>query len=160
MTQQNPYRILMVCTGNICRSPSAEGVLRYLIEATDLCGQIDIESAGLEGWHSGEGPSAPALKIGEKRGYDFSSLRACKFQQDDFRNFDLILAMDEGHYTRLKAMQPNASRARIRMFLEAAPQMGRRDVPDPYYGGDADYEYALDLIEAGCRGWVQQLHAR
>lgn len=159
MTDSFPYRVLMVCTGNICRSPSAEGILRHMLAEAGLADRVEVDSAGTTGWHVGDGPSAPAVKAAARRGYDLSDLRARELAPSDFAEFDLILAMDDGHYERLTRDAPAGARARIAMFLDAAPDVGRRDVPDPYYGGDSDYEYAIDLIETGCRGWVSRLAA-
>ena len=149
--------ILFVCTGNICRSPTGEAVLRRMAHAAGLGDAVTIDSCGTHAYHVGQPPDARAREAGEQRGYDFSSQRARQVSTADFDRFDLILAMDGGHFDRLQRAAPARHGNRIRRFLDFAPDIGRRDVPDPYYGGSEDYELALDLIEAGCRGVVAML---
>ncbi|MDE0703768.1 MAG: low molecular weight phosphotyrosine protein phosphatase [Rhodospirillaceae bacterium] len=149
--------ILFVCTGNICRSPTGEAVLRRMADAAGLGDAVAIDSCGTHAYHVGQPPDARARAAGERRGYDFSGQRARQIAIADFDRFDLILAMDGGHLDRLRRAAPAGRGDRIRRFLEFAPGAGRRDVPDPYYGGPEDYELALDLIEAGCRGIVAML---
>ena len=143
--------ILFVCTGNICRSPTGEAVLRKLAQDAGLS-HLSIDSCGTHGYHVGDPPDDRARHAGTRRGYDFSGQRARKLEVRDFETFDLILAMDRGHRDRLLKAAPTMHAGKVRLFLEYAPGMGRQDVPDPYYGGSDDYELALDLIEAGCRG--------
>ncbi|MBO6837957.1 MAG: low molecular weight phosphotyrosine protein phosphatase [Alphaproteobacteria bacterium] len=157
MTKSRAARVLMVCTGNICRSPSAEGVLRHLAIAEGLADRIEIDSAGTTDWHAGEPPSQRAQVAAKARGYDISGLRARPLRREDYFDFDWMLAMDEGHIAHLVRNRPEDATAEIVLFLDPAPQVGRGDVPDPYYGGEDDYEYSLDLIEAGCRGWLERL---
>lgn len=149
--------ILFVCTGNICRSPTGEAVLRRMAEAAGLGDAVTVDSCGTHAYHIGQPPDARAQEAGKQRGYDFSGQRARQICAEDFDRFDLILAMDGGHLDRLKRAAPAGCGDRIRRFLEFAPGAGRRDVPDPYYGGAEDYELALDLIEVGCRGIVAML---
>lgn len=159
MTRQRTTRVLMVCTGNVCRSPSAEGVLRHLLDEEGLSDHVTVDSAGTTGFHEGEGPSKLAVIAAEARGYDFSDLVSRPLRPSDYAEFDLILAMDDGHKHHLENAKPQNARAEIAMFLDSAPEAGRHDVPDPYYGGTAEYEAALDLIETGCRGWVRRFAA-
>ena len=149
--------ILFVCTGNICRSPTGEAVLRRMADAAGLGDAVTIESCGTHAYHIGQPPDARARDAGERRGYDFSGQRARQVSISDFDRFDLILAMDGGHFDRLQRAAPAGRGDRIRRFLDFAPDTGRRDVPDPYYGGPKDYDLALDLIEAGCRRIVAML---
>ena len=149
--------ILFVCTGNICRSPTGEAVLRRMTEAAGLGDAVTIDSCGTHAYHTGEPPDARARDAGAQRGYDFSGQYARKLSPADFDRFDLILAVDGGHFDRLMRAAPATHADRIRLFLDFAPGTGRRDVPDPYYGSREDYELALDLIEAGCRGIVAML---
>ena len=149
--------ILFVCTGNICRSPTGEAVLRRMADAAGLGDAVTVESCGTHAYHIGQPPDARAQEAGERRGYDFSGQRARQICAEDFDRFDLILAMDGGHLDRLRRAAPAARGDRIRRFLDFAPGAGRRDVPDSYYGGADDYELALDLIEAGCRGILAML---
>ncbi|MDF1749739.1 MAG: low molecular weight phosphotyrosine protein phosphatase [Alphaproteobacteria bacterium] len=157
MTRTKTYRVLMVCTGNICRSPSAEGVFRHMVAAEGLSDRISVDSAGTENWHAGGPPSRLAVIAAQARGYDFSGITARAVQSSDYQDFDLILAMDHGHRDILTKACPSDMHHKIKMFLDGAPKAGREDVPDPYYGDASDYEYALNLIEMGCRGWVTRL---
>ena len=152
--------VLFVCTGNICRSPTGEAVLRHMAGAAGFGDAVTIDSCGTHAYHVGQPPDARAREAGERRGYDFSGQRARTLSPADFDRFDLILAMDSGHFDRLMRAAPPARAGRVRRFLEFAPATGRRDVPDPYFGGAEDYELALDLIEAGCRGIVAMLCER
>jgi protein-tyrosine phosphatase len=150
------FKILTVCTGNICRSPSAEVILREHLAAAGLDRLVQVDSAGTADYHIGEPPSDPALRLAARRGYDLAPLCARQVDAADFADFDLILAMDRGHFGRLTALQPVGARARLHLFLEVLPQAGP-DLPDPYYGGDGDYETMLDLIEAAVPGWIARL---
>jgi protein-tyrosine phosphatase len=142
-------RILFVCTGNICRSPTAEGVLRHLarLESMDL----HIASAGLGDWHIGQPPDERAQRHARGRGYDLSTQRARQVTARDFEDYDLILAMDRGHLRALQRMAPSRHHAKIRLFVADS------DVPDPYYGGAEGFERVLDLVEAQCRRLLAEL---
>jgi protein-tyrosine phosphatase len=136
-------KILFVCLGNICRSPTAEGVLRHL-------STLDVDSAGTAGYHAGDPPDPRAQRAARARGIDLSGLRARQIHARDFDRFDLILAMDRANLSALETIRPSAARARLGLFLEFAPHLGIREVPDPYYGTDEDFERVLDLcFEAG-----------
>lgn len=137
-------RILFVCLGNICRSPSAEGVMRVLAPAWRL------DSAGTGDWHLGAPPHPPAVAAAAKRGYDLSALRARQIGRADFDRFDRIVVMDRANLRAVEALRPAGSAVPVSRLLDHAGDVAVRDVPDPYYTGD--YEAALDLIEAGCRG--------
>jgi protein-tyrosine phosphatase len=142
-------RILFVCTGNICRSPTAEGVLRHLARLENLA--LHIESAGLGDWHIGEPPDDRSQLHARKRGYDLSAQRARQVKARDFEDFDMILAMDRGHLRALQKMAPPRHRAKIRLFHADL------DVPDPYDGGVEGFEIVLDMVEAQCRRLLQEL---
>lgn len=150
-------KILFVCLGNICRSPTAEAVFRHLLAsaATDL--KIEVDSAGIGSWHIGEPPDARAQAAARRRGIDLSALRARQIMGEDFERFDLILAMDGENLTELRKRSPAQYRERVRLFLEFAPDLGEEDVPDPYYGGDAGFEAVLDLTEQAARGLLESL---
>ena len=149
-------RILMVCTGNICRSPTAEGVLRDKLRAAGLADRIAVDSAGTHSYHEGSPPSSPAVKAARKRGYDLTPLRARRVRPEDYIDFDLLLAMDRGHQALLEYDRPPDGKARVRLFMDFAPE-GPDEVPDPYYGGNRDYERALDLIESAMPGLIDAL---
>jgi protein-tyrosine phosphatase len=141
--------VLFVCTGNICRSPTAEGVLRHLAGQARI--DLHVESAGIGKWHIGCPPDERAQRHAKGRGYDLSPLRARQVEPFDFERFDLILAMDRGHLRTLQRMAPDKHRAKIRLFVPG------RDVPDPYYGGPEGFEEVLDLVEAACRDLLHEL---
>jgi protein-tyrosine phosphatase len=145
-------RILFVCLGNICRSPTAEGVLRHIAatEAPDL--ELRIDSAGTADYHIGSPPDRRSCAHAARRGYALDALRARQVGPEDFQDFDLILAMDEANLRDLQAMRPANSRAKLALFLDYAPGAAGRPVPDPYYGEAADFEKVLDLVEAAARG--------
>jgi protein-tyrosine phosphatase len=152
-------RVLFVCTGNICRSPTAEGVFRSLVAAAGLAPAIEVDSAGTHDYHRGAPPDPRACRVALTRGYDLSGLRARPVGAADFRHFDLILAMDRGHLAWLQRRRPADARARLSMFLGNGADSASAEVPDPYYGGEADFVRVLDLVEAGARGLLTRLEA-
>jgi protein-tyrosine phosphatase len=141
--------ILFVCTGNICRSPTAEGVFRSLCAQKGI--ELRIESAGLGDWHVGDPPDERAQHHARNRGYDLSAQRARQVTARDFDDFDLVLAMDRGHLRALQKMAPPRHHAKIRLFAADT------DVPDPYYGGPDGFERVLDLVEERCRALLEEL---
>ena len=147
-------KVLIVCTGNICRSPTAEALLRHHLRLAGLGDRVALDSAGIEDFHVGQSPSESAMICAAERGYDISALRARALRQQDFLDFDLILAMDEGHRRELLSLSPADARCRIALFLEVLPEAGR-DVADPYYGTRDDYEAMLDLIELATAPWIE-----
>ncbi len=145
-------KILFVCLGNICRSPTAEGVFRAVAarELPDLT--LTVDSAGTAGYHIGEPPDRRTREAAARRGYDLSGLRARMVEPGDFETFDLILAMDRQNLRTLERRSPAQARERLRLFLEFAPGSDVLEVPDPYYGGQNGFEHVLDLIEAAALG--------
>ena len=150
-------KILFVCLGNICRSPTAEIVFRAVAQrdAPDLV--LEIDSAGTAAYHVGELPDQRTRQAAARRGYDMSALRARTVEAEDFEHFDLILAMDRENLRALQRRAPAQARDRLRLFLEFAPDPGVSEVPDPYYGGPNGFEDVLDLIEAASRGLIEHL---
>jgi protein-tyrosine phosphatase len=170
MTRPNP-RVLLVCLGNICRSPTAEGVLRG-IAAREFAGlPLYVDSAGTADYHVGEPPDRRTIAAARRRGYDLASLRARRVARTDLETFDYVLAMDRANLAELETLGRGVIRglddaaeaapgARVGLFLEFAPELGVDEVPDPYYGGVEGFERVLDLCEAGARGLLRRLAAR
>ena len=150
-------RVLFVCTGNICRSPTAEGVFRQHVAQAGLEGRIEIASAGTHDYHVGECPDRRTIAAARRRGYDLSAQTARQLREGDFLRFDPILAMDHGHLTYLMRRCPAAQRGKIRLFMDHAPHLPHREVPDPYYGDAEGFELVLDLVEAASQGLLTQL---
>jgi protein-tyrosine phosphatase len=154
------YRILFVCLGNICRSPMAEGVFRQVAEEEGVLDLFDIDSAGMGHWHVGQAPDRRAQAAARSRGIDISNQTARQVRRSDFADFDLVLAMDGSNVADLTQIAPKDARHKIRRFLDYAPQVGTRDVPDPFFGGREGFDEALDLIEAAARGLLADLLGR
>lgn len=150
-------KVLFVCMGNICRSPTAEGVLRHLVEEAGLSMQIEIDSAGTSDYQDGDPPDRRAQQAASKRGYDLSRLRARQVRAEDFHEFDHILAMDSKNVKDLKAIYPDGGRAEVTLFLEYADNALTREVPDPYYGSVQNFELVLDLVENAAQGFLRHL---
>jgi protein-tyrosine phosphatase len=142
-------RVLFVCTGNICRSPTAEGVLRHLANEAGI--EVHAESAGTGDWHVGHPPDPRAQHHAKSRGYDLSAQRARQVGREDFVRFDLIVAMDRGHLRALETQCPPEHRAKLRLLVAGG------DVPDPYYGGSEGFERVLDMVEHACRDLLQEI---
>jgi protein-tyrosine phosphatase len=150
-------RVLMVCMGNICRSPTAEGVLRHLLREAELDGQVEVDSAGTHDYHVGAPPDRRAQQHAHRRGYDLSALRARQVTAADFERFDHVLAMDEDNLERLERICPAHRRERLQLLMHFAGDPARTVVPDPYYGGPEGFEEVLDLVEQACGGLVEHL---
>jgi protein-tyrosine phosphatase len=152
-------KVLFVCLGNICRSPTAEGVFTRLVKQTGLSNQIGIDSAGTSDYHIGEPADLRSQKAALKRGIDLSGLRARRVTQADFIEFDYVLAMDNANYKTLKKLCPPGLEHKLHLFLDFAPELNRRDVPDPYYDGGQDgFNYVLDLVETASKGLLADIH--
>jgi protein-tyrosine phosphatase len=156
-----PIRVLMVCTGNICRSPTAEGVLRRKLADAGLLDRVEVASAGMVDYHAGSPPDHRAQQSALRRGYDLSTQRARQLRPEDFARFDLLVAMDAGHLEQMTKICPGSLVDRLRLLLDFSPQRRRgMDVPDPYYGSPAGFERVLDLIEEGCEALLKELRNR
>lgn len=150
-------RILFVCTGNICRSPMAEGVFRHLVEEAGLSGSIEARSAGTDSYHVGEKPDARAVNVAARAGVSLEGIRARKIHLGDFDNYDYIFAMDGGHIYELKEQAPERSRAKLVMFLAAASSLKEIEVPDPWYGAEEDFERSWKLISEGASALLKKI---
>lgn len=159
---ENPHavRVLMVCMGNICRSPTAEGVLRAKLQQAGLQGRVVVDSAGTHGYHTGEAPDPRAIRHAAQRGYDIAGLHARPVVQADFSRFHWLLAMDEANLAWLNKRVPEGCAPRIELLMPHARQhAGELEVPDPYYGGPAGFDRVLDLVEDACQGFVLRLQS-
>jgi len=152
--------VLFVCTGNICRSPTADGVFRHLVREAGLEAKVRVDSAGTHDYHAGEPPDERAQLHALRRGYDLSALRARQVMRGDFERFDLVLAMDRGHLRVLQRLAPPEHRHKLRLFMEFAATRRRDEVPDPYYGGAGGFEEVLDMVEDAARGLLEELRGR
>jgi protein-tyrosine phosphatase len=150
-------RVLFVCTGNICRSPTAEGVFRKLVADAGMSEAIIADSAGTHAYHVGEPPDPRAQSAAARRGYDLSDLRARRVERADFERFDLIVAMDLEHFEILARMADRASSGKLRMMMSFGKRFREKDVPDPYYGGPQDFERVLDMLEDAAHGLLGAL---
>ena len=157
MSSKANVSVLFVCMGNICRSPTAEGVFRHKVANAGLQDQVHIDSAGTIAYHVGHPPDPRAQKAAQKRGIDLSSQRARKVTSRDFEAFDFVIAMDSDNHYELEMICPEGHEDRLHMFLKFAQHSSEIDVPDPYYGGGRGFETVLDLIEDASEGLLQHL---
>lgn len=139
--------VLFVCMGNICRSPIAEGVFRHAVGQAGLLERVQIDSAGTHGYHAGEPPDHRAVLAARTRGYDLAGIRARQLEREDFARFDWIFAMDQANMRTLVEMRPRDYAGHLGLYLDLAPEVGTREMPDPYYGGAEGFERVLDLAE-------------
>jgi len=151
--------VLFVCTGNICRSPTAEGIFRKLVADAGMSESIVADSAGTHDYHVGEPPDPRSREAAAERGYDLSALRARRVERADFDRFDLIVAMDRGHLGALSRMAHPANTGKLKLMMSYAKSFRQSDVPDPYYGGPEDFKRVLDMLEDAARGLLESLRS-
>lgn len=149
-------RLLFVCLGNICRSPTAEGVMRRKLQLAGLDGWVQVDSAGTAAWHAGKAPDPRTCTAAEQRGYALRELRARPVVEEDFRQFDLILAMDRSNLDHLQGLRPAGAVAEVDLFLRRGGLV-EHEVPDPYYGGNEGFEVVLDMVESACDRLIEQI---
>jgi len=140
-------KVLFVCTGNICRSPTADGVFRKMVRDAGLHEHISVDSCGLSAYHVGELPDPRSREMAQSRGIDLSDIRSRKIKPTDYYEFDYVLAMDDGHMRDMRRQAPNTHQHRIELFLDYHPSMAGQSVPDPYYGGANGFVDVFDMIE-------------
>ncbi|GAB1232081.1 low molecular weight protein-tyrosine-phosphatase [Ferrigenium sp. UT4] len=153
-------KVLFVCMGNICRSPTAEAVFRHCVQEAGLQDRIDIDSAGTHDYHVGEAPDARAQRAAKQRGYDMSQLRGRQVEAKDFLHFDYVLAMDNANLSRLQHVRPHAAQSHLGLFLAFAERHDEREVPDPYFGGAVGFERVLDMVEDAAVGLLKHLRTQ
>lgn len=151
-------KVLFVCMGNICRSPTAEGVFTKLITEKNLASHFAVDSAGTHAYHVGNPPDARAQQAALKRGVELQQIRARKVHSSDFEYFDYVLVMDDDNYSILINDCPIEHREKVKYFLDYAPHLGVREVPDPYYGEKLGFEKVLDMVEDASLGFIETLH--
>ncbi|HFD79443.1 MAG TPA: low molecular weight phosphotyrosine protein phosphatase [Gammaproteobacteria bacterium] len=152
--------ILFVCMGNICRSPTAQGMFEYLLEQEGLSDEVYVDSAGTHAYHVGKSPDERAMRSAAARGIDLGAQRARRIEIEDFERFDYVLAMDSSNLDDLMALCPEQHREKLALFLDFAEELPEREVPDPYYGGAQGFERVLDLIEEGSRSLLESVRER
>ena len=151
--------VLFVCTGNICRSPTAEGMFARMVQERGLCAAVRIDSCGTHDYHPGQPTDSRTRRAAARRGYDLSDLRARAIEVQDFADFDYVLAMDRSNYHDLLRCCPAEHEYKVQMFLSFAPELGTESVPDPYYGGTDGFDLVLDLVELGSRRLLDHIEA-
>jgi protein-tyrosine phosphatase len=160
MNASPKVKVLFVCMGNICRSPTAHGVFRHLVAQAGLARAVEIDSAGTHGYHMGEPPDRRATQTALGRGIDIGDLRARRAEPEDFLRFDYILAMDQDNYHSLSRICPRGTERKLALFLDYAPELRRREVPDPYYGGQQGFDQVFDMVETAARGLLADIERR
>lgn len=155
--EKKEIRVLMVCMGNICRSPTAHGVFEEMVKRTGVSDQVSVDSAGTHAYHVGEPPDPRAQEIALKRGLDLSSQRARRALSEDFARFDFILAMDKDNYANLTAICPAGMREKLHLFMDFASDYKTNEVPDPYYGGAGGFDRVFDMVESASRGLLENI---
>ncbi len=157
MNQEDKVSVLLVCMGNICRSPTAEAVFRRQVQEAGLEHAVHIDSAGTHDYHIGKAPDRRAQEAAAGRGYDLSGLRGRQVARADFAAYDYILAMDRDNYANLLRLCPDEHRHKLRLFLSFSERYPDQEVPDPYYGGRQGFDLVLDMVEDGARGLLKEI---
>ena len=160
MSNKENVSVLFVCMGNICRSPTAEGVFRYLVQQEGHDDWITTDSAGTHAYHIGEQPDRRAQQTALGRGINLSDLRARKAIKNDFHEFDYILAMDDDNYQILESLCPSGLEDKLSLFLDFSKEYSETQVPDPYYGGDQGFEHVFDLVDSASHGLLEDIKKR
>ncbi|MFT5721724.1 MAG: protein-tyrosine phosphatase [Motiliproteus sp.] len=160
MAEHPRLAVLFVCLGNICRSPTAQGIFEQQVRERGLSASIEVDSAGTAAFHKGAAPDHRSTRVAAGRGYDLSRLRARQVLTEDFQRFDYILAMDADNLSNLQTIAPEGARAQLQLFLDYASQKNFTEVPDPYYGGARGFDQVLDLIEDASKGLLDRLSRR
>lgn len=151
------YRVLFVCMGNICRSPTAEGVLRQFIRLNNLGDKVEVDSAGTHGYHVGEAPDSRTQRAAAVRGYNLSQLRARKVARQDLDYFDLVLAMDKNNLDNLQRLASPEQQEKIKLFMDFSKNFDDNEVPDPYYGLGHGFDLVLDMVEDAAQGLIEDI---
>jgi len=159
-TPQDKVKVMFVCMGNICRSPSAEAVFHYHVQTSGLKDYIHVASSGTHSYHVGEPADSRSHSAALDRGIDMSTHRAQHFKKEHFEQYDYILVMDRKNHDHVMSMCPNGSQEKVHYFLDFAPQLNVQEVPDPYFGGPDGFEHVLDLIEAASAGLMSEIRER
>ena len=154
---QNKVSVLFVCMGNICRSPTAEGVFRHVVLQRNLQDTIEIDSAGTHAYHIGEMPDSRSQSTAKTRGIDLSGQRARKALAEDFERFDYVIAMDRSNFENLKNLRSESSHAKLHLFMEFASGWDNEEVPDPYYGGDNGFDQVFDMVQSASEGLLAHI---
>jgi len=160
MSLSKKVSVLFVCMGNICRSPTAEGVFRHIVENASLSNWITTDSAGTHAYHIGEQPDRRAQETARGRGIELSDLRARKAVIEDFDLFDYVIAMDNDNYHILRQLAGNENHQNLKLFLEFSEKYNETEVPDPYYGGEQGFEHVFDLVESASYGLLEDIKQR
>lgn len=155
-----PYKILFICTGNICRSPTAQGVAEFHLREANLDGYVQVDSAATHDYHIGSHPDHRAIATAKNQNIDISKQRARKITPDDFANFDELLVMDHSHLQTLQKILPSDARNKLKLVMEYAPNYGLEEVPDPYYGDQQGFDQVLEMLDQAMQNMAHQLRAR
>jgi protein-tyrosine phosphatase len=159
MSLQQPVKVLFVCMGNICRSPTAHGVFQSLVDEQGLGGSIEVDSAGTHSYHSGSPPDLRSQTMAQSRGVDLTGLRARRFVTTDFTEFDYLLGMDQANLADMLALKPDETRARIKLMLDYSDRFEQREIPDPYFGEDG-FDLVFDMIDDAARGLLRDIRSQ